>query len=188
MNRSVFCSPSRGQASLEFILVLIFMLVIVGAVIVPMGQRAQFALQDVSTVGFADSGLNRLDTVFRAISSTPGAVRQLPEVFIPAGVALACDSSSRQISFIFPLNRSVFDSTGNVPPSCVETPLLSTPMSCTKSLSLPAYVDLRCQGSADPNATFLLESGQRGFTQRFRVFSRYFPSAPIRYVIDFNSV
>jgi len=187
MNR-FFLSRSRGQASLEFILVLIFMLVIVGAVIVPMGQRAQSALQDVSTAGFADAGLSRLDTVFRAISSTPGPVRQTPEIFIPAGVGLLCDRSSRQVSIIFPLRRSVFDATGNVPSSCIETSSLITPMSCTKSLTLPAYVDLRCQGSADPSASFLLESGQRGFTQRFRVVARYFPSAPFRYVVDFNAV
>lgn len=189
MNR--FHSSSRGQASLEFILVLIFMLVIIVAVIVPLGQRIQFAMDDVSKVSFSDAGLNLIQSTLNNLLLSPGTSRQFVDVYLPKGSFLACDNALGSVSITFPLHTDVFDATGAIPADCVDNtnPLLpDVAMFCSKSVSFPASAELRCQGDALPAGSFLLETGQSGFSQRFRMFSRYSPGATPPYVVDFNAV
>lgn len=184
-------SSSRGQASLEFILVLIFMLVIIVAVIVPLGQRIQFAMEDVSKVSFSDAGLNLIQSTLNNLLLSPGTSRQFVDVYLPKGSSLACDNLTGSINITFPLNTDVFDATGSIPLDCSDNtdPFKPTvAMFCSKSVSFPASAELRCQGDALSTGGFLLETGQAGFSQRFRMFARYFPGGTPLYVVDFNAV
>lgn len=184
-----FSSPrsSRGQASLEFILVLIFMLVIMAAVVVPLGQRAQFALEDVSKTGFASSALHRAEFTLSTIASIPGGSRQNIDFFLPRGTSFVCNPVDDEVGIIFPLNTDVFDSTGSVPLNCTDFPSPSIPsMSCTKYVVLPPSVDLHCQGDIDSN--YYIDAGQNGFTQTFTIRGYYTASGSPPYIIDFNVV
>ncbi len=181
-------SGSRGQASLEFILVLIFMLVIMAAVVVPLGQRVQFAMDDVSKVGFADAGLKVIASSISNMTIIPGDSRQIVDIYLPKGSTFFCNNNGKNVGITFPLNSDVFDATGQAPADCVENP--SDPaiaMLCSKDFVFPSFVELRCQGDAAPDASFTLDVGQSGFTQTFRMAGRYFSSGNFRYIIDFNA-
>ena len=105
-------SGSRGQASLEFILVLIFMLVIMAAVVVPLGQRVQFAMDDVSKVGFADAGLKVIASSISNMTIIPGDSRQIVDIYLPKGSTFFCNNNGKNVGITFPLNPDVFDATG----------------------------------------------------------------------------
>lgn len=181
-------SRSRGQASLEFVLVLIFMLVIMSAIIVPLGQRSQNALDDVSKAGFARSGLSHVEYTISNMLLVPGGSRQIIDVFLPVGATFSCDPVANDVNISFPLNRDVFDITGTAPPECVDNFSPNTPpeMVCSKAFDFPPYADLHCQG--DPANGYLIETGQNGFTQRFNIRAYYVPGPAISYVVDFNAV
>ncbi len=190
MNSRSF-SPVKGQASLEFILVLIFMLVIMGSVVAPLGQRAQFALDDVSKAGFADAGLKVIRSVVGNMTLVPGNSRQLVDVYLPPGSFFACSNKDNNVGIIFPLNSDVFDATGNAPVNCVENPdplLTSSAMLCSKSFIFPPSATLRCQGDPLLLGSFVIQTGQVGFSQHFKLESRYDSSSSPAYIIDFNAV
>jgi hypothetical protein len=178
---------SRGQASLEFILVLIFMLVIMAAVVVPLGQRAQFALEDVSKTGFVSSALHRAEFTISTMTSIPGGSRQNIDFFLPRGTSFVCNPVDNNVGIIFPLNTDVFDSTGSVPVNCTDFPSPAFPsMSCTKYVVFPPSADLHCQGETD--TSYLIDAGQNGFTQTFTIRGYYSASGSPPYIIDFNVV
>lgn len=180
---------ARGQASLEFILVLIFMLVIMVAVMVPLGQRVEHAMDDVSKTGFVDAGLKIISSTTGTMINTPGSSRQLIDIYLPKGSSFFCDNSDNNVGITFPLNSDVFDATGNAPVNCIENP--SDPaiaMLCSKGVQFPSFVELRCQSNPIPTSSFIIDTGQTGFSQKFRILSTYFPGGNPRYIIDFNSV
>lgn len=180
-----FSHSLRGQASLEFILVLVFMLVIMAAIIVPLGQRSQYALEDVSKAGFVSSAISRIDNTITSMTIIPGSSRQLVDIYLPKGVSFVCNpaGTDNNVGIIFPLNSPVFDSTGNVPPDCVDNS--PSPMLCTKYFVFPSYVDLHCQG--DSAQGYRVDTGQVGFSQQFRITGRQ-TTPPLSYIIDFNAV
>lgn len=181
----------KGQASLEFILVLIFMLVIVSAVVVPLGQRAQFAMDDVSKAGFADAGLKLISVVVENITLAPGNSRQVVDIYLPPGSFFNCTNVSGTLEILFPLNSDVYDATGNVPVNCDEDPdplLTNATMLCSKSYVFPLSTTLRCQGDSQPSGTFSIQTGQVGFSQHFKIESKYDSASFPPYVIDFNAV
>ncbi len=181
-------SGSRGQASLEFILVLIFMLVIMAGVVVPLGQRAQFALDDVSKVGFADAGLKLIGSTVNNMLMVPGTSRQIIDVYLPKGSSFFCSNRDKNVGFTIPLNTDVFDVTGQAPLNCDENPSdPSIAMLCSKGFQFPSFTTLQCQGDPDPDASFTISAGQSGFSQGFRIISRYNTGGSI-YLIDFNAV
>jgi uncharacterized protein (UPF0333 family) len=188
MNHSFSFSSSRGQASLEFVLVLIFMLVIMSAVIVPLGQRSQNALEDVSKAGFARSGLSHIEYTISNMLLVPGDSRQIIDIYLPEGTIFSCDPVLNDVNITFPLNRDVFEITGAVPSECVDNIAPNTPpeMVCSKTFDFPSYADLHCQG--DPNNGYDVSTGQNGFTQRFNIRSYYVPGPIISYEVDFNAV
>jgi len=188
VNHFFYSRASRGQASLEFVLVLIFMLVIMSAIIVPLGQRSQNALDDVSKAGFASSGLSHVEYTISNMLLVPGGSRQIIDVFLPVGATFSCDPVANLVNITFPLNRDVFDITGTAPPECVDnvSPNIPPEMVCTKAFVFPAYANLHCQG--DPSSGYMIETGQNGFTQRFNIHSYYISGSSTSYVVDFNAV
>lgn len=182
-----FLRSSRGQASLEFTLVLIFMMVIMAAIIVPLGQRSQNALEDVSSASFARAGLSHIDYTISNMTTIPGGSRQIIDVYLAKGMVFSCDPVANRVSLVFPLHSDVFDASGNVPSGCVDNlpPAVPT-MQCTKEFVFPSTSDLHCQG--DPSASFSVETGSAGFSQRFNIRSYYKTGAGSLYIIDFNAV
>lgn len=190
MNKRNF-SSMKGQASLEFILVLIFMLVIVSAVVVPLGQRAQFAMDDVSKAGFADAGLKLIGSVVGNITLAPGNSRQVVDIYLPPGSYFNCTNSNRTVEILFPLNSDVYDATGTAPVNCDENPpaaLTSAAMLCSKSFVFPSSVKLQCQGDPLLTGKFSIQTGQVGFSQHFKIESKYDSAVFPPYSIDFNAV
>ncbi len=178
-----------GQASMEFVLVLVFMLVIVAAIVLPLGQTLQYALEDVSVTGHISSGINRIESSVSTMTIIPGNSRQDLDFFLPGNTRVLCNSVDNNVGFYFELKTSVFDASGAVPAGCTENGIGSVPaMSCVKYYVFPPSADLRCQGSATDE--FVLESGQTGFSQNFRLGSKYAPGIPNvpSYTIDLNVV
>lgn len=181
-----FYFNSRGQASIEFILVLIFMLVVVSGVIVPLGQRLQFALEDVSRAGNVSAAHSHIEADMAALLSTPSDGLLIRDLYLPKGASLNCKPTEGSIDLTFSLNRSVFRLDGSVPPSCTQNPSGSAiAMFCTLRLAVPADATLECQGS--PTDSFTVDTGAAGFTQRFSVGSTYTSGNPGTFVIDFST-
>lgn len=177
----------RGQASMEFVLVLIFMLVIVMGILLPLGQRMQFALEDVSKVGFISQGFTRLKSTVNSMVVIPGSSMQLVDFYLPKGVLITCNPVDNNVSATFGLNTDVFEATGQPPAGCNPSPS-SGPYSmvCVKEYAFPSTVNLRCQ--ADPVNGFVLEAGASGYSQQFRIAATYSASGTPPYVVDFNAV
>lgn len=177
---------ARGQASIEFVLVLIFMLVIVSAVVLPLGQRMQYAMEDVSSAGFISRGLDRVVSTTNLMSAVPGGTRLTIEVYFPSNTTFVCNPLDNNVGFIFPLHTDVFDAGGQPPVECDET--FSTPeygMRCSKYFVFPPTIDLHCQGNALTG--YAVDSGEFGYAQSFIMRSKFVAGNSPPYTLDFNA-
>jgi hypothetical protein len=174
---------SRGQASIEFIFVLVFMFVLLVGVILPLGLKFQSSLDDVGRAGAVASGVKQVQYTLGLMTSTHAGGRQVVGFFIPRDSNFSCDPSGNTLSVSLPLALPVFDTNGSVPSSCVQlTDDPSYSMRCVKQILVPFSVDLTCGGSATDS--FVIETGGAGFTQDFAFGSTYNSLQPKPYVID----
>lgn len=182
-----FFSCESGQASIEFILVLIFMLIVVTGIILPLGQRLQMALDDVSKIGSVSTGLKRLSGNFDAALATNGDSKQFLDFFLPKGTSLTCDPVAKTVSVDVPIHTPVYNLDGTEISECqpYNTPPADPAMICTKTYAVPTSVTFKCQGSLQNS--FALEAGAAGFSQRLRVTANYGGSPPT-YTINFSTV
>lgn len=172
---------NSGQASIEFILVLLFMLVMVISIVIPLGQTMQNALQDVSTVGSLSSGSSKIQQSISLLTSIPGDSRQVMDIYLPRDTNWLCDPAKNEITITFALNSKVFDLNGSVPANCTDS--VTSKMTCVKRIVVSPH-DLSCQGQAVAN--FGLEVSGAGFSQRFAIGSKY-QSTTSTFSVDFNA-
>ncbi len=183
---------ARGQASIEFVLVLLFMLVMLLSIVFPLGQTMQNALTDVRTVGSLSAGLTKIDHTISLFTSISGNNRQVLDLYLPPDTNWLCDPVGNKISVTFMLNNPVYNLDGTVPSMCKDpSDQTANPglqhMICTKTIDVAPY-DLSCQG--DKTKNFGLEVSSSGFAQRFAVGTIYSTPpptfAPI-FEVDFNA-
>ncbi|MFH0970913.1 MAG: TadE family protein [Candidatus Diapherotrites archaeon] len=177
---------NRGQASIEFIFVLLFMLVIVMGIIVPLGQKLQHSLDDVGRAGSVAKGVSQFDSAFRMMVGSNSDSRQIVSVFLPKGSTFVCDPVKNDVNITLPLHLNVFNSDGSVPSSCIQ--LLGSGdflMECSKKITLPPNTDLHCGGSGIDD--YAIETGAVGFAQSFRIGVKYTSTMFPPYVIDVNT-
>ncbi len=177
---------SRGQASIEFIFVMVFMFVIIAGIILPLSQSFQSSLTDVGRAGSVSSGVKQVEYTLRLLSGTNAKGKQVVGIFLPRDTSFLCDPSLDDVNISLPLALSVFNTDGSVPPSCVLQEESSPyAMICEKSVPIPSSVDITCGGSSVDS--FVIETGGVGFTQSFTFQAEYTPSAlppSLPYVID----
>lgn len=177
---------SRGQASIEFIFVLVFMFVLLVGVILPLGQTFQSSLDDVGRAGALSSSVKQLEYSFALLASTQASGKQVVGVFIPRDSNVTCNPTTNVLQFSLPLALPVFNTDGTTPSSCVDLGDDSEySMVCTKTVALPSTIDLTCEGEAA--LPFTLETGGLGFTQSVTLDSVYTATGTPPYVIDLRT-
>lgn len=178
---------NHGQASIEFVLVLLFMLVMVLSIVIPLGQSMQEALDDVRTVGSLSAGVSKIDHTTSLFLSIPGDNSQVLDLYLPPDTNWLCDPSSNEISVTFALNSPVYNTDGSVPSTCKDPNDPANPglllMTCTKVVAINSPHVLSCQQSA---SNFGLEVGSSGFTQRF-ILSTEYDSILKQYAVNFDA-
>jgi hypothetical protein len=173
----------KGQASIEFIFVLVFMFVLLVGVILPLGQTFRSSLDDVGRAGSLSSSVKQVEYSLRLLTNTQASGQQEVSVFIPRNSNFTCDPGTDELSMSLPLALPVFTTEGIVPASCVELdadPVYA--MICEKAILVPDDVDLRCGSST--SLPFVLETGGAGFTQTLILESTYDGALSPPYVVD----
>ena len=175
---------SRGQASIEFVLVLVFMLAIIVSVILPLGEKARFAMEDVAQIGSVSPGLQQFQAgMGRMLSADSNAVQRI-SIYLPKGSVYTCQpgtnpsSPSSGIQFTLSFHSKIFTPAGDIPPGCADA---LDGMSCVKSISIPSGIIFRCQGL--PSTPQTIEAGESGFLQPFVMG---YHATGVSRVLDFN--
>jgi uncharacterized protein (UPF0333 family) len=179
---------ARGQASFEFILVLMFVLTIVIVLIVPLGQTTQQAMEDVFRASTVASNLRSVDNAISLARIQGAASQQTFSLYLPKDSNVDCHISTgandpAQVRFAIQFSKKVFDAGGSVPAGCIDLGAASTQMTCTKSVRIPSNFIFTCQGAAQD---YSINAADRGYAQPFRL--NYIPStvAPFIPTIDFS--
>ncbi len=159
----------RGQASFEFILVLLFVLTILMVLILPMGQSTQRAMEDVFRASMLSRNMSQLDSALERAQLQGSDSLQPLEWYLPRDSNVLCHIASspsdvNRISFTVLFSKKVFQASGVTIPGCVDDPN-SNFMPCTKSIVFPSSLALRCQQSAVVD--FFLNAEEKGFNQSF---------------------
>ncbi len=180
---------TKGQASIEFVLVLMFMLVMVLSIVIPLGQKMQNALDDVRTVGSLSAGLTKIENTKSLFLSIPGDNSQLLDIYLPPDTNWLCNPAANEISVTFALNSPVYNNDGSVPDGCKDPNDIAYPglllMTCTKFVEIASPHILSCQKSSED---FGLEVGSSGFTQRFVLATTYDSvSDPKKFTVNFDA-
>lgn len=177
---------SRGQASIEFIFVLVFMFVIIVGVILPLSQTFQSSMDDVGRAGSLSGSVKQVEYSLRLLTNTHASGKQSVGVFIPRDSNFSCDPVADELMMSLPLALPVFNTDGTVPSTCT---LITDPtdyaMVCEKLIVIPDSVDLRC--GASTSIPFVLETGGAGFTQTFTFESTYDALIDPPYVVDIRT-
>lgn len=188
MNAPAHALGTRGQASFEFILVLLFVLTILMVLILPMGQSTQRAMEDVFRASTLSRNMSQLESALERAQLQGSDSLQPLEWYLPRDSNVLCHfatspSDVNRISFTVLFSKKVFQASGINIPGCVDDPNALT-MPCTRSIILPPQLALQCQQSATTD--FFLNAEEKGFNQPFAL--RYTPPAPPATVatVDFS--
>lgn len=171
----------KGQASIEFVLILLLALIIVMTIIVPLGERLQQSMEDVAKVGSLTSDLERIDQLFATLGAQQDAnASQTITLFLPKHSRFICvpgNSSTGYLSVATQLYRPVFnydgsDISGSLGPQNLLVHGCSaatvTPYECARQILLPdRFNQLLC--NAESRTPFIVQSGSRGFSQTLRI-------------------
>lgn len=114
MENSGFLNNRKGQASIEFIMIVLISLVyIVGYVQPNIGIAAESA-KDVARVGQARLAADKIASATNAIITSAGEAKETINVFIPAQAIIKCNQS--KITFEAGLSDKL--GPGKEPPAC----------------------------------------------------------------------
>lgn len=129
----------RGQAAIEFILLVVVMLLFINTAIITNANTASDAALDVSKVGKARLGTEKIANAINYVGFGGEGTRQLVTVFIPEDVTITCTSGNGSGSMGFSVQlegiANATDCSGN-------------PAICQKILPVYADIDLRCPSPA----------------------------------------
>jgi uncharacterized protein (UPF0333 family) len=131
---------TKGQISIEYILLIIVLLVFIQSFIQPVFESSINASQDVSLVGQARSGAQKLVNALNFVGASPGDMKQTVDFFLPANSTLSCDSATKVVTFTTLLSAEHDSCTAGL---------------CTKSLPIYDSINLNCDnlGTLSPGET-----------------------------------
>jgi len=123
----------KGQAAIEFILLVVVMLLFINTAIVTNANTASDAALDVSKMGKARLGVEKLINVINYVGFGGEGTKQVVTVFIPENATITCTSGNGtgEIGFSVQLEGSA-----DVPDYCSGDPVICT------SKKLPVYTDI----------------------------------------------
>ncbi len=178
-------NTSRGQASIEFVLIISIVLLIMVGIVAPLGNRLIDSLDDVGRTSSVSKASNQLLSAFELMANAPGKGKQILSIFIPAGSQVVCDAPADELTILLPLRSNVFAPDGSVPTGCIQNPSGSAfLMECLKRVPLPSSVDIHCSGLS--SEVYAVSSGDTGFTQDFSIGITTDFSASPPFVVDVN--
>lgn len=142
---------SKGQISIEFIMLLLVILILFYAVVIPNLDFASFATQDVSRLSQTKLAAQELANSVETVSASAKGARQTITIFIPAKseINLNCSTVPKTIVFssIVDYSKGLDSLTSNNPPGsskCVSInpSVQGAPLNCTGKieLSLPSLL------------------------------------------------
>lgn len=82
----------RGQATVEFVLVLLIAVAYVGAIIQPNADYASNSMQDVANLGKLSVSAQKISNAVQYVSVSGGGTKQTIEVVVPQGANILCDT------------------------------------------------------------------------------------------------
>ena len=132
MERSIFVKNRKGQASIEFMLLLIIMLMYVQLIIVPSIDVAAASSEDVVRLGEARFAAEKLANTVNYVSASTGESKQTIKLFVPRETTIECNDTDNTIDFS--VNMSM--ETGGII-GCSGT-------LCEKSIPVMTATDLVC--------------------------------------------
>lgn len=140
---------ARGQISIEFMLLLVFMLVYLTASILPSIELGGQSAQEVESLGQARIAAEKIaGTLNRLQDQTTGA-RETITLFIPLDANILCNTAQKKVGFAYELqgsNVTACENDDDNPPN---------PRTCTKwfEIRMPSTHTLTCHNNtalADP--------------------------------------
>jgi len=119
----------KGQISIEFMLLLLFVIIFIGAVIMPGVSIATSSAEDVARVSQARLAVEKIANSVEEIASLGGDARKTVHIFVPQDAEIHCDEGSKEIFFEIRIGEKIAkEYTPNECPStggnnCCEKPL-----------------------------------------------------------------
>jgi len=139
---------TKGQASIEFMFLILISIVYITTVVVPMAKNAQGLVYDTENISRTNSEAQKIVNAITNISMQSAGSRETVTVFIPADSNITCSSS--KISFATTLS---IKERATIPSQC--DPITFT---CSKEFMLPssAQIDCKIPGINGPVATKII--------------------------------
>ncbi|VVB74278.1 Uncharacterised protein [uncultured archaeon] len=132
----------KGQASIEFMFLILISIVYITTAVVPMARNAQGLVYDTENVSRTNSEAQKIVNAITNISMQSTGSRETVTIFVPADSNISCFPA--KISFATTLKEKPF------PGQCDSLSGL-----CTKDFTLPASAQMDCKikGISGPVAT-----------------------------------
>lgn len=119
----------KGQASIEFIFLVIIILVYIHAILLPTVNYATSAANDAKRITEASFAAQKLADAINYVSSSSGDSVQVISVFIPKDAAISCASSSVKMDVsLDPLTGASAACGGSL--TCTKNYLIAQNISC----------------------------------------------------------
>lgn len=137
----------KGQASIEFILLMAIMLLFINTAIIANSNAASDAALDVSRLGKARLGAERLVDAINYVGLGAEGTKQTVSIFIPQGATITCipgtgSSPFGKISFTVDIKGIAPEVNG-----CSVNPLSPGNSTCSKSMPVYSTIALSCNTS-----------------------------------------
>ena|SRR3989338_8581013 len=103
MERSFLSLNSKGQATIEFLLVMIVALTYIIVVVQPNADIAGFAAEDVANISKFKLSTEKLANAIQYVSISGQGTKESMVFFLPIGSTLSCTSPANQLTLNYPL-------------------------------------------------------------------------------------
>jgi len=105
VEHSFLKTNKKGQVSIEFVILILFMLVYISSVAGPMVASANNTAEEISALGSAKIASQKLANAIDEVSLAPKAKKTV-SVFVPENSILEIDSASKTIKFRVEMKNS----------------------------------------------------------------------------------
>ncbi len=141
----------KGQASIEFMFLILISIVYITTAVMPMARNAQGLAYDTENVSRTNSEAQKIVNAITNISMQSAGSRETLTIFVPENSAITC--ATTKISFTTTLQEKPF------PGQCDSKTGI-----CTKEFTLPlsATMDCKIPGINGPVATKVIIEKQAG--------------------------
>ena len=121
----------KGQASIEFLLVIVIALLFILAVIEPAATRATSSINDVSNLAKITTSVDKLANSVQYAANSAAGTKQTVKIIIPPGAAILCEGISPPYGV---KGQYTLTSAGTAPVTACETDGDGDAAKCTKKV------------------------------------------------------